>query len=150
MKLGEQPTLDSNGYHYWVLVTNDHASAAPVLESEHRHKADVENGVRELKENFGLHALRKHGFMANWAWLLLVCLGHNLCRWTQVLGDLDAGRDGGDLRAKRLRYRYLVVPALVVRSARRLILKLRTDYPFLRRYLGALHRLRDLAVPDTG
>lgn len=149
MTTGEQPTLDLGGYHHWVFVTNDHSSSAPELESEHRHKADVENGVRELKENFGLHALRKHGFMANWAWLLLVCLGHNLCRWTQILGELDAGRDGGDLRAKRLRYRYLVVPALVVRSSRRLILKLRADYPFLRRFLDALHRLRLLPAPDT-
>jgi hypothetical protein len=30
------------------------------------------------------------------------------------------GRDGVDLRAKRLRFRYLVTPAIVVRSARQL------------------------------
>lgn len=146
---GEQPTLDSNGYHYWVLVTNDRTTPAPILESEHRHKAQVESGVRELKENFGLHALRKHGFMANWAWLLLVCLAHNLCCWTQHLGDLDAGRDGGDLRAKRLRYRFLVVPALLVRSGRRLALKLRADYPFLQKFQAALARLRLLAAPSV-
>lgn len=141
-KNGEQLTLEDGTYHYWVFVTNDHLSSAPVLESEHRHKADVERGVRELKENFGLHAMRKHGFMANWAWLLLVCLAHNLCCWTQALGELDAGRDGSDLRAKRLRYRFLVVPALLVSSGRRLVLKLRTDYPFLRKFLAALARLR--------
>ena len=59
------------------------------LESEHRHKANVEAGMRELKSNFGLHAFRKHGFMANWAWLLFVCLGHNLCCWTQQLGGSE-------------------------------------------------------------
>ncbi len=146
--VGEQPRLDSNGYHYWVLVTNDHTTPAPILEAEHRHKAQVESGVRELKSNFGLHALRKHGFMANWAWLLLVCLAHNLCCWTQVLGDLDAGREGGDLRAKRLRYRFLVVPALLVASGRRLVLKLRADYPFLRKFMAALARLRLLPAPS--
>ena len=67
--------------------------------------------MRELKSNYGLGTIRRHGFMANWAWLLLVCLAHNLCCWTQQLGRLAAGRDGADLRAKRLRYRYLVVPA---------------------------------------
>lgn len=146
-KHGEQMTLEDGAYHYWVLVTNDTVSSAPTLESEHRHKALVEGGMRELKSNFGLHALRKHGFMANWAWLLLVCLGHNLCSWTQTLGSLEAGRDGGELRAKRLRYRYLVVPALLVRSGRKLILKLRTDYPFLERFLAALERLRLLPAP---
>jgi hypothetical protein len=145
--IGEQTTLETGGYHYWVLVTNDYQRSAPELESEHRHKADVESGVRELKENFGLHALRKHGFMVNWAWLLLVCLGHNLCCWTQQLGVLAAGRDGGDLRAKRLRYRYLIIPAMVVRTGRRLILKLTHGYPYRLRFNAALHRLRALPAP---
>jgi DDE family transposase len=83
---GEHPTLDGGDYHHWVLVTNDHQTDAAGLEAEYRHKAQVEAGMRELKSNFGLHALRKHGFMANWAWLLLVCLGHNLCCWVQQLG----------------------------------------------------------------
>ncbi len=115
---GEQATLDAGAFHYWVSVTNDHDRPAVELEAEHRAKAQVEGGMRELKSNFGLHAMRKHGFMANWAWLLLVCLGHNLCCWTQQLGQLGAGRDGGELRAKRLRYRFLTVPALVVSTAR--------------------------------
>lgn len=142
--VGEQTSLETGGYHYWVLVTNDHHRPAPELESEHRHKAEVESGVRELKENFGLHALRKHGFMANWAWLLIVCLGHNTCCWTQQLGVLAAGRDGADLRAKRFRYRYLTIPAMVVRTGRRLVLKLSAGYPYLSRFNTALHRLRTL------
>jgi hypothetical protein len=141
---GEQAELETAGYHYWVSVTNDHTAPAAVLESEHRHKALVESGVRELKENFGLSVLRKHGFMANWAWLLIVATGLNLCRWTQLLGGL--GSDG-DLRAKRLRYRYLAVPALLVRSGRRLVLKLQSGYALLDRFIVALKRLRALPVP---
>lgn len=139
---GAQASLWEGGYRYWVFVTNDHTSSAAELEVEHRQKATVETGMAELKSNFGLHAFRKHGFMANWAWLLIVCLGHNLCCWTQHLGALGAGRDDGELRAKRLRYRYLAIPALVVRSARQLTLRLRRDYPYLRRFLAALDRLR--------
>jgi hypothetical protein len=145
---GEQLTLDAGGYRYWVLVTNDHTRSAAELESEHRHKADVESGMRELKSNFGLDAFRKHGFMANWAWLLLVCLGHNLCCWTQQLGRLGAGRDGGELRAKRLRYRYLTVPAMVVHSGRRLTLRLHASYPYLERFVAALGRLQALSAPS--
>jgi hypothetical protein len=142
---GEQATLEEGGFRFWVLVTNDHQHDPAVLESEHRHKANVEAGMRELKSNFGLGTIRKHGFMANWAWLLLVCFGHNLCCWTQQLGRLGAGRDGGDLRAKRLRYRYLVIPALVIRSARQLTIRLPASYPHLDRFLAALRRLRRLA-----
>lgn len=146
--VGEQASLETAGYRYWVFVTNDHEHSAPVLESEHRHKADVEAGVRELKSNFGLDAMRKHGFMANWAWLLLVCLGHNLCCWTQQFGHLGAGRDEGELRAKRLRYRYLVVAAMVARGSRRLTVRLPASYPFFDRFVVALDRLRGLPAPS--
>src|SRR5207249_10549570 len=103
--------------------------------------------VRELKENYGLHALRKHSFMANWAWLLIICLAHNLCCWTQVFGLLGRGADEAGLRAKRLRYRYLTIPALVVRSARRVIIKLSERYPFRVRFLAVLDRLRAIPPP---
>ena len=147
IETGEQASLESGGYRYWVLVTNDHDRPAAVLESEHRHKADVEAGMRELKSNFGLDAMRKHGFMANWTWLLLVCLGHNLCCWTQTLGHLGAGRDEGELRAKRLRYRYLVVAAMLTRSARSLTVRLPRTYPFFDRFVAALARLRRIPAP---
>src|SRR5437773_4001876 len=75
---GTQASLWEGGYRYWIFVTNDHLSDPAQLEAEHRQKATVETGMAELKSNFGLHAFRKHGFMANWAWLLIVCLGHNL------------------------------------------------------------------------
>jgi hypothetical protein len=142
--VGEQMEIETAGYHHWVLVTNDHATDAATLESEHRHKAEVESGVRELKENFGLDVLRKHGFMANWAWLLVVASALNLTRWSQLLGSLD---EDGDLRAKRFRYRYLNVPALLVSSGRRLVLKLQRDYPLLERFLAALTRLQSLPLP---
>jgi hypothetical protein len=146
---GKQASLWEGGYRYWIFVTNDHTTAAAELECQHRQKATVETGMAELKTNFGLHAFRKHGFMANWAWLLIVCLGHNLCAWAQHLGALGAGRDDGELRAKRLRYRYLVIPAMLIRSGRHLILRLRSDYPYLRRFLAALDRLRHIAASRT-
>ena len=142
--VGEQAELGTLGYHYWVHVTNDHTSEPAVLESEHRHKAQVENGMRELKENFGLDTLRKHGFMANWAWVLLVVTALNLTRWVQLLGGLDPE---GDLHAKRLRYRYLTVPALLVSSGRSLILRLQRGYPLFERFTAALSRLQSLPLP---
>lgn len=146
VNVGEQMEIENGGYHHWVLVTNDRATDAVTLESEHRHKAQVESGMRELKENFGLDVLRKHGFMANWAWLLVVTSAVNLTRWSQLLGSLDAD---GDMRAKRLRYRYLNVPALLVRSGRRLVLKLQRSYPLFDRFVAALTRLQSLPMPAS-
>jgi Transposase DDE domain group 1 len=146
---GRQASLWEGGYRYWIFVTNDHTTDAAVLEAEHRQKAVVETGMAELKSNFGLHAFRKHGFMANWAWLLVVCLGHNLCCWSQHLGALGGGRLDGELRAKRLRYRYLHIPAMLVHSGRRLTLRFAAGYPFLKRLVAALARLRRLALASV-
>jgi hypothetical protein len=85
-----------------VLVTNDHLAGPATLETEHRHKAQVEAGMRELRATLACPRCA-NGFMANWAWLLLVCLGHNLCCWAQSWASLVGGRDGGDLHAKRFR-----------------------------------------------
>jgi hypothetical protein len=144
--MGEQASLDRGGWRYWVFVTNDHDRSPSELESEHRRKAVVEAGMRELKSNYGLGTIRKHGFMANWTWLILTCVGHNLCCWAQQLGQLVGGRHGADLRAKRLRYRYLVIPALVVRSGRQVTLRLPAAYPDFDRFMAALDRLKQLPV----
>ncbi len=106
-------------------------------------KALVESGVRELKENFGLEVLRKHQFMANWAWLLIVVTAHNLVRLTQLLGRVEPD---ADLRGKRFRYRYLIVPGLLVRTGRRLMLKLGEDYPLFDRFVAAHARLCSLSA----
>jgi len=99
--------------------------------------------MRELKENFGLEVLRKHQFMANWAWLLIVVTAHNLVRLTQLLGRVEPG---ADLRGKRFRYRYLVVPGLLVHAGRRLMLKLSKGYPLLDRFVAAHALLSSLAA----
>lgn len=83
---------------------------------------------------------------SNWAWLVLVATAHNLIRWTQLLGKLEPD---ADLKAKRFRYRYLNIPALLVNSGRKLVLKLRRDYPLLEIFLAALRQLRGIPAPAT-
>jgi len=42
-----------------VLVTNDYSADPATLESEHRHKAQVESGVRKLKEKLRAGRLQR-------------------------------------------------------------------------------------------
>ena len=53
------------------------------------------------------------------------------------------------MRAKRLRYRYLNVPALLVCSGRRFTLKLPRDYPMLDSFVTALTHLQALPLPAS-
>ena len=98
--------------------------SAPELESEHRHKA--EHGGRQCgksSRHFGLHGRPESiDFTANWAWLLLGWLDHDLCgRAPAATAPPSAAAVTAETSQQRLGgVRYLVVPAMVVRTARRL------------------------------
>ena len=72
---------------------------------------------------------------------MIATLAHNLLGWTATIGL----GSGGQLVAKTLRRRLLVIPGRLTRSARRRRLHLPTDWPWATQFLGALARLR--AVP---
>lgn len=139
---GEQLTLESGAYHYYVLVSNDQERSADELECWHRGKANVENRIKEAKLGLGLDNLPCRGFHANWAYLLITLLAYNLLCWLKLLA-LPAGERAS--YAKRLRFRYLNVAATVGRSGRRLVLRLSASYPLFADFVEALRRLRGLA-----
>jgi hypothetical protein len=140
--IGEQLTLDGGGYHYYVLVSNDHERSADELERWHRAKANVENRIKEAKLGFGLDNLPCRGFHANWAYLLVTLLAYNLLCWLKLLALPPGERTS---YVKRLRFRFIAVAATVGRSGRRLILRLAGGYPLLRDFITALQRIRALA-----
>jgi hypothetical protein len=140
--IGEQLTLDGGGYHYYVLVSNDHQRSPDELERWHRAKANVENRIKEAKLGFGLDNLPCRGFHANWAYLLVTLLAYNLLCWLKLLALPPGERTS---YAKRLRFRFIAVAATVGRSGRRLILRLAGGYPLLRDFVTALQRIRTLA-----
>jgi Transposase DDE domain group 1 len=142
IEAGEQLSLDSGDYHYYVLVTNDLERGADELESWHRAKANVENRIKEAKLGLGLDNLPCRGFHANWAYLLVTLLAYNLLCWLKLLALPERERAS---YAKRLRFRFIAVAATVGRSGRRLILRLAAGYPLLHDFVAALQRLRELA-----
>lgn len=142
IEAGEQLTLESGAYHYYVLVSNDQERSPDELERWHRAKANVENRIKEAKLGLGLDNLPCRGFHANWAYLLLTLLAYNLLCWLKLLALPEGERNS---YAKRLRFRFIAVAATVGRSGRRLVLRLAAGYPLLRDFVAALQRIRTLA-----
>ena len=122
---------------------SDRAADALALDREHRAHAVVELAIRDLKEGGGLAHCPSGRFFANAAWLVLSCLAHNLLRWVAALG-LEIP---GAIVAKTVRRRYLMLPGRITRSARRQHLHLPRDWPWAEGFLGALVRLRAVALP---
>jgi hypothetical protein len=134
---------DHDGYRFGVFITNQSDPDIAALELRHRHRARVEDQIRNAKST-GLRNLPFASLDMNTVWLELVLIAQDLIAWTQHL-LLD-----GELRRcepKRLRYRLLHVAARITRTGRRTILHLPRSWPWQTALTTAFARLRSLPAP---
>ena len=135
--LGPQAELWPDWRHF-AFLTNRSEDIA-VVEAEHRDHAVVEQVIADLKDQALAHFPSGH-FHANAAWTVLAAIGHNLLRWTQLLGLPDT-----TIRAARtLRRRLLQIPGRLTVHARGWTLHLPARWPWHGDYLNALNRIRTL------
>jgi hypothetical protein len=133
------PTWD---HHAFVT---DRPGSPVELDADHRRHAVIELAIRDAKQGSGLNHHPSGKFFANAAWLVLVCLAHNLLRWTATLG---LGVRDEQVVAKNLRRTLLALPGRLTRTARRWTLHLPARWPWAHSFTMALARLR--CIPDPG
>jgi hypothetical protein len=133
---------DVAGRRITCFATNTSRGQLAELELRHRRRARVEDRIRCAKDT-GLANLPLHDTASNRVWLALVLLAVDLFTWTQTLAL------SGPLRVaepKTLRNRLLAVAGRVVRSGRRILLRLDKDWPWASTVAAAVAALR--AIPD--
>jgi hypothetical protein len=126
-------------FDYHAFVT-DRDGPMLEIEADHRRHAVVEQSIAELK-SAGLAHLPSGQFMANAAWLCLAVIAHNLGRAVGLLarGQLHHAT------AATLRRAVFTVPGRLVRSARRIRLRLPRDWPWADQFSTALDTIT--AIP---
>jgi hypothetical protein len=127
-------------FDYHAILT-DRPGDLLEVEADHRRHAVVEHTIDDLKHHAGLAHLPSGRFPANAAWMTLVGVAYNLARWTAHAASL------GRVTTKTLRMTIIAVPARLVRSARRLRLRLPTAWPWADRILDAVDRIAAIPVP---
>ena len=146
---GEQLSFDDlGGWRFFTLITNMPPIFAPAVTVEHHHRlrgGPPEEAIRQLKNDFGMNHAPVQNFFGNWVWWLAAALAYNVARWVRVLSLPEAFRA---CRGKRLRASFLNVAAKVVRTGRRLVLRLPRAYRHAATFIAALARLR--ALPRFG
>lgn len=136
-ELSEQQQL-LPGWRYHAFLTNRREQLATV-EAEHRRHAVVELTIRDLKAG-PLGHFPSGGFSANSAWTQLAAIARNLARWSQLIG-----LPGSSPRMLATFQRRLVaIGGRLVRTGRRLILRLPARWPWQRAFVEALERVRAL------
>lgn len=133
---GQDPLFPIYDYH--PMIT-DRAGDLVEVEADHRRHAEVELTIRDLKHDMGINHFPTKSFGGNAAWLILNTIAHNLTRWTSRLG-----LEIGPVKTKKIRRRIYNVSGRIVRTARRLVLRLPRRWPWAQQILAALERLRAL------
>ena len=142
-----KPTPDSQlalfaNYSYHAFIT-DREGDTLELEADHRHHAEIENAIRDLKYGVGLKHLPSGRFPANATWLAVQVMAHNLARWTARIGLGEQV-----VTTMTLRRRFFSLAGRLTRSARRVTLHLPQGWPWETQYTRALARLCALPLPS--
>jgi hypothetical protein len=133
---------DIEGNRIQVFITDQQDEDIVSLEARHRARARDENHIRCAKAT-GLENLPFHDFKANRAWLELILMAQDLIAWFQRIGLRG---DAREWEPKALRYRLFHVGARIVRSGRRLILRLQRSWPWTVMLYDAFRRVRRVAA----
>jgi hypothetical protein len=134
--------FDADGYRHTAFLTDQQGAEIAALELRHRRRARVEDRIRCGKE-CGMRNLPFAAFEHNQAWLELSLAAQDLIGWSCGLcleGELAS------CEPKRLRQRLLHLAGRIVRSGRRLTLRLPRSWPWAGALLAAFRRLRALPV----
>jgi hypothetical protein len=133
------------GYRHTAFITDQDDSDIAALELRHRRRARVEDAIRVGKET-GMRKMPFAAFAHNQAWLEVSLLAQALLRWAALLcldGELALAEP------KRVRQRLLHVAGRLVRSGRRVALRLSRSWPWAEALVAAFARLRALPVASS-
>ncbi len=143
---GAQLTFsDADGWRFQTFATDTPTGQLAHLEARHRAHARVEDRIRCAKST-GLAHLPSRQLNINTVWVELVGVACDLLAWTRLLlldGELATAEP------KQLRYRLLHVAARLVRSARRLHVRIDRNWPWQDALITAYTRLAALPIPIT-
>jgi hypothetical protein len=133
------------GYRHTAFITDQEDAGVAALELRHRRRARVEDAIRTGKET-GMRRMPFAAFEHNAAWLEISLAAQALLRWAALLcldGELALAEP------KRVRQRLLHVAGRLVRSGRRVALRLPRSWPWAEALVAAFARLRALPVASS-
>ena len=150
--------LDST-FAYSFIVTDipQDEKATAEVEHFHRQRAQIEERFKDAKRGQALRHLPSGKLAANRLWLCCSLLALNLCAWVCDLSPAAAAsgqaadKDTPQRRhAKTLRRILFCVPGRIVRTARRMIVRLAEGFPHFELFNATYHAALALALALPG
>ena len=140
---GQMRLADETVYFFYVTNVRVHKLSAADVVFEANARCHQENIIEQLKNGVRAMRMPSDSLLSNWAWLVIASLAWNLKAWLSI--TLPRGKLTRELRRMEFR-RFLnsvmLVPCQVVKSSRRLVLRILTWSPWAHLLLEGMEFFR--------
>lgn len=139
---GQQHLFDQVRYLFYITNVPDTGLDAAEVVFEANARCNQENVIEQLKN--GVQALRmpSDGLDSNWTYAVIASLAWNLKAWLSILLPHQHQRDLRRMEYRRFLHSVMLVPCQLVRTARRLVLRLLAYTPWAAVLLDGVQHFR--------
>jgi hypothetical protein len=141
-------------YGYSFILTDIYHHHTAWVEHFHRHRAQIEERIKDTKTGQALRHLPSGDINANRVWLTAAMLAVNLTAWCcDISPAAAASGQATDKRTPLRRHAHTLrrllfnIPARIIRTGRRLILRLPAGYPHADTFQATLDAIYALPPP---
>ncbi|MGH9009930.1 MAG: IS1380 family transposase [Acidimicrobiia bacterium] len=133
---GERVLFDEIRYFFYITTRTDLSAAEVVACANER--CDQENVIAQLKSGIGALRVPLYDLVSNWAYMVIAALALNIKSWfAMMLHRKQDRRDYSRMEFRRFLNSIILIPAMVVRRARSITVRLIGYQPSLDRLFSA-------------
>jgi hypothetical protein len=138
---GERVLFDQIRYFFYISTLEELAAEQVVGLANER--CDQENVIEQLKNGVNAMRMPVDDLLSNWAYMVMTALGWNLKAWFALLcPNRRRGVELLRMEFRRFLHALMLVPAQVLRTARRIVYRLLGWTPWVGQLLRTWQRLR--------
>jgi hypothetical protein len=140
---GEKVLLDEIRYLFYITNRADRAERIVGLANG---RCDQENVIEQLKNGVNAMRMPVNDLVSNWAYMVIAGLAWNLKAWYGLLvPDRERGLELVKMEFRRFLHSIMLIPAQVVRTARRVIYRVLGYNNWLKDFFATFERIAAFA-----
>lgn len=133
---GEQALIDEIRYFFYITTRTDLTPAEVVACANDR--CDQENVIEQLKNGVGALRVPLYDLVSNWAYMVIAALAWNIKSWYAMMLHLKTDRRAYiAMELRRFTAHLIAIPAMVIRRARAITIRIIGYQPSLDRLFSA-------------
>ena len=140
---GEQVLFDDLRYFFYITNRDDYSNEQIVSLANGR--CNQENVIEQLKNGVNAMRMPVDDLLSNWAYMVMTSLAWNLKAWFGLLlPDAVGGREVVHMEFRRFLHAFILIPAQIVRTGRRIIYRIMGYNAYLKDLFAFWEHLRYL------